>query len=103
MKVINKPIEVLLDISLRGVASRPLSPGSERKRVEMRRHIAGRAGVMIGVPDPAHTLTALEQSEVGNALLQQANSRSYSPEPTPDNRCRDRFIRMTCHYGPRNA
>jgi hypothetical protein len=60
VEVVNNIIQVLRYISLRRISARPLCTGRERKGVDMRGDIASSTRIVVGMPYPANTVTALE-------------------------------------------
>ncbi len=72
-------LEVAQDLGLRGVRLGPVGLEGEGIGVEMRRHVAGRSGVRVEPPGPAHAVGRLEQNEVAPARLGQ---RDGQPEAT---------------------
>ena len=72
-------LEVAQDLGLRGVRLGPVGLEGEGIGVEMRRHVAGRSGVRVEPPGPAHAVSRLEQNEVAPARLGQ---RDGQPEAT---------------------
>jgi hypothetical protein len=77
-------LEVGLDLGLRRVAARPPGVGRERELVEVRRDIAGGAGVGVVVPDAADALAALEDRDVLVARAAQQRDRADAAEAAAD-------------------
>ena len=64
----------------------------------MRRHIAGRAGIAIGLPDTANALISFKNSEVCNTRLKQFNGGADTAKAATDNSCRDFSFAVFAHY-----
>ena len=77
-------LEVGLDLRLRRVAARPARVGLERELVEVRRHVAGRAGIGVVVPDAADALALLEHGDVVVAGAPQHHDRADAGEAAAD-------------------
>ena len=83
-------LHVVEDLLLRRVAARPVVSRRERERVQMRRHIAGRAGVCVRAPDTADRLAALEDLEVLDPFLPEADPHADAAEARTYHSNRDR-------------
>ncbi len=68
--------DVRLDLGLGRVTARP-AVGREGELVEVRRDVAGSAGVGVGVPDPANAIGLLEDCDV---LVALATKRGRGPD-----------------------
>ena len=68
------------DLRLRRIASAPVGLRLEGKRVQVRRHVAGRAGVIIVTPGTAGFGALLEDQKILLALLAQAHSQAQTGE-----------------------
>jgi hypothetical protein len=80
-------LQVAQDVGLRGEPARPLRAGLARERVEVRRHVAGRARVGVGPPDAADAVGAVEDRELarlGPAGPAQGHAQPDPAEPGAD-------------------
>ena len=83
-------LEVGEDLGLRRVAARPAVAGRERERVQVRGHVAGRAGVGVGAPDAAHGVAALEDRQLLDSGLLEPDRDPDPAETRPDDADRER-------------
>src|SRR4029077_1466384 len=77
-------LQVVLDLGLRRVTARPARVWLERELVQMRRHIAGRAGIGVVVPHAADPLAALEDGHVLMARALEHHGRPDTAEAGAD-------------------
>src|SRR5690606_27567550 len=76
--------DVGLDLALPGERTRPVRIGREGVRVQMRGHVAGRAGVGVVAPGAADIVAALEHQIIGAPLLLQPDRQAEAGEPAAD-------------------
>src|SRR6185436_20865691 len=83
-EVVRALLEVAPDLRLTGVAVGPVRIGRERERVEVRGHVARAPGITVVAPRPPDVVRALQEDEVGEAFLLQANRGAQAAEAAPD-------------------
>ena len=76
--------EVGEDLPLRCVTARPVVPGRERERVQVRGHVAGGARVGVRAPDPADGVAPLEYGQLLEPGLAQPDRRADAAEAGAD-------------------
>ena len=76
-------LEVVPDLGLIGERVLPVGLGLERERVQVRRDVAGAAGVTVVAPRAADVVELLQDDEV-HALLLQLDRHSQAGEAGPD-------------------
>ena len=76
--------QVLEDLPLRGEVARPAGPRLERERVEVRLHVAGAARVVVVAPGAADVARLLEDDEVVDSRLLQADGHAQAGEAGSD-------------------
>jgi hypothetical protein len=84
--------EVLLDLALAGVEAGPVRIGRERKRVEDRWDVALTSGVGVVAPRPTDVIGLLEDDEVLDPLLSEANRHAEPREAAADDRDPDVLV-----------
>ena len=72
--------QVGVDLGGGGVGAAPVGVRREGERVQVRLHVAGAAGVGVVAPDAADVAGALEDEEVVEARLQQADGQAEAAE-----------------------
>jgi len=77
-------LHVLLDLGLVRVAVRPVRVRRERELIQVRRHVAPRAGIRVVVPDAADPLAALEHRHVVVARPSQHDRGADAAKATSD-------------------
>ena len=83
------PLDVGLDLRLRGEGPRPVGVGREGVRVELARHVALRAGVGVVAPGAADVVALLDHHEVGLTGLLELDRRTEPGEAGPDDQVVD--------------
>ena len=83
-------LEVGLDLGLGRVAARPARVRVERELVQVRRDVAGGAGIGVVVPDATDALAALEHRHVLVAGPAQHHRRADAAEAAADDGDRPR-------------
>ena len=81
-------LDVALDLGLQREPPAPAGVPRKRVRVEVTRHVAGRAGVGVLVPHAAHALAALEHGDVVDAGAPQGDRGADAAESGTDDRDR---------------
>jgi hypothetical protein len=83
-EIVSAALQIGLDFGL--TRKRPAPPGirGEGERVEVARHVASAAGIGVVAPSAAHVVAALEQDEVGDARLLEADRHAEAGEPGAD-------------------
>src|SRR5580704_10926753 len=92
--------QVGADLGLPGEAVRPARVGRERERVQVRRNVAGAAGVSVVPPGAADRGGALQDDEIGPARLAQPDARAQAADAGPDDRDPHVFRQRAGHLLP---
>ena len=71
VQIVGAAFEIGVDFGLGGKGPRPVGIGGEGKGIEVRRDIAGRAGIGVVAPDAAHGVGLFQHDEVLDALALQ--------------------------------
>jgi len=62
-------LQIIENLLLVGKTPTPVGPGVEREGVQMRRDVTLSAGVDVGLPDPAHAISPVDDQQIGEAVL----------------------------------
>ena len=93
--VVDDLLDVREDLGLLGEGLAPARVQRERVGVEVRRHVARRAGVGVLAPGPAEVVAAVEDGEVISAAGELDAHRD--PAKTSADDCHRRFVRRCGH------
>ena len=91
------PLDVCLDFGLFGIRTGPPSVRCERVGIQVRRHVAGRAGIGVHPPGAADVVSPLEDQIVGVPVLLKGDRGAEPGEPGPDDQYADWWGR--CRQG----
>ena len=78
------PADVGLDLRLGGEGPRPVRVQRERVGVQLRRHVARRAGVGVVAPGATHVRAALDDEEVAEVLVPELDRHREATEAGAD-------------------